>query len=68
MVAYVLEKFGVRDIRIVDGGLPAWAKAKLPVTREYFGNPKGSLPEKGNPEIALTVDDVRKRKEGAALG
>lgn len=62
MVAYVLEKFGVQDIRIVDGGLPAWAQAKFPVTQEYFGNPKGTLPEKGNPGIALTVDDVLKRK------
>lgn len=62
MVAYVLEKYGVEDIRIVDGGLPAWKKAKLPVTQEYFGNPPGTLPEKGRPEIALTVDDVLKRK------
>lgn len=67
MVAYVLEKYGVRDIRIVDGGLPGWKAAKLPVTQEYFGNPKGTLPDKDNPEIALTVDDVLKRKPGAVL-
>ena len=67
MVAYVLEKYGVEDIRIVDGGLPGWAKARLPVTQEYFGNPKGTLPEKGKPEIALTVDDVLKRKKTAIL-
>jgi thiosulfate/3-mercaptopyruvate sulfurtransferase len=67
MVAYVLEKFGVEDIRIVDGGLPAWAAAKLPVTQEYFGNPTGTLPEKMKPEIALTVEDVLKRKPGAVL-
>ncbi len=47
MVAYVLEKFGVQDIRIVDGGLPGWKNEKLPVTQEYFGNPAGTLPEKG---------------------
>ena len=67
MVAYVLEKYGVKDIRIVDGGLPAWRAAKLPVTQEYFGNPKGTLPEKGDPGIALTVDDVLTRKPGAVL-
>lgn len=67
MVAFVLEKFGVDDIRIVDGGLPAWKAAKLPVTQEYFGNPKGTLPETGRPEIALTVDDVLKRKPSAIL-
>lgn len=63
MVAYVLEKFGVEDIRIVDGGLPAWKTAGLPVTQEYFGNPTGTLPEKMQPEIAATVDDVLKRKD-----
>ena len=61
MVAYVLEKFGVEDIRIVDGGLPAWKAAKLPVTQEYFGNPPGTLPEKGKREIAIAVDDLLDR-------
>jgi thiosulfate/3-mercaptopyruvate sulfurtransferase len=69
MVAYVLEKFGVEDIRIVDGGLPGWQKAKLPVTQEYFGNPPGTLPDKTNKEIALTVDEVldRKGRDGVIL-
>lgn len=62
MVAFVLEKYGVADIRIVDGGLPAWKDAKLPVTQEYFGNPPGTLPAKGRPEIALSVADVLARK------
>ncbi len=62
MVAFVLEKFGVKDIRIVDGGLPGWKKAGLPVTQEYFGNPPGLLPEKGNPEIAIAVDELLSRK------
>ncbi len=62
MVAYVLEKFGVEDVRIVDGGLPEWKKQKLPVTQEYFGNPAGTLPEKEHKEIALTVKDVLARK------
>ena len=69
MVAYVLEKFGVADIRIVDGGLPGWKAAKLAVTQEYFGNPPGTLPTTGHPEIALTVEDVlaRKGKSGVVL-
>jgi thiosulfate/3-mercaptopyruvate sulfurtransferase len=67
MVAYVLEKYGVEDIRIVDGGLPEWASQKLPVTQEYFGNSKGTLPEKGKAEIAANVDDVIKRKPGVVL-
>ncbi|MCZ2341104.1 MAG: hypothetical protein LC104_04820 [Bacteroidales bacterium] len=67
MVAYVLEKYGVRDIRIVDGGLPGWVAAKLPVTQEYFGNPKGTLPERGHPEIALTIQDVVQRNPASVL-
>lgn len=58
MVAFVLEKFGVQDIRIVDGGLPAWKEAQLPVTQEYFGNPPGTLPEKANPQIAVAIDEL----------
>jgi thiosulfate/3-mercaptopyruvate sulfurtransferase len=67
MVAYVLEKFGVEDVRIVDGGLPEWQKQKRPTTQEYFGNPKGTLPEKGKPEIALSVKDITGRKKEAVL-
>jgi thiosulfate/3-mercaptopyruvate sulfurtransferase len=62
MVAYVLEKFGVKDIRIVDGGLPEWQRTGLAVTQEYFGNPPGKLPETDNCSIALTVNDVLERK------
>lgn len=62
MVAFVLEKFGVEDIRIVDGGLPNWKQAKLPITQEYFGNPAGKLPEKMQPNIALDVNELLKRK------
>lgn len=69
MVAYVLEKFGVEDIRIVDGGLPGWRNAKLPITQEYFGNPPGRLPERGRPGVALAIDELllRKDKPGAVL-
>ncbi len=62
MVAYVLEKYGIANIKIVDGGLPGWKAAGLPVTQDYFGNPKGKLPAKGNPGVALNVEDVLKHK------
>ena len=62
MVAYVLEKFGVKDIRIVDGGIPAYKAAGFPVTQEYFGNPLGKLPAQGDPSLGLTVADVLKLK------
>lgn len=63
MVAYVLEKFGVKDIRIIDGGLPAWQKAGLPVTQEYHGNAPGTLPETMSPGIGIAVDELLARKE-----
>ena len=69
MVAYLLEKFGVEDIRIVDGGLPAWKAGQHPVTQDYFGNPPGSLPEKMRPEISIPLEEVlaRKGKPGVVL-
>jgi thiosulfate/3-mercaptopyruvate sulfurtransferase len=69
MVAYVLEKFGVENVAIVDGGLPEWMKEKLPVTQEYFGNAAGSLPDRKNEKIALTIDELldRKAKPGVVL-
>lgn len=59
MVVHVLEKFGVRDIRIVDGGLAEWKKQGFAPTQEYFGNPAGHLPAKGNPHTAANISDVQ---------
>lgn len=58
MVAYVLEKFGVQDIRILDGGLAEWQRLKLPTTQEYFGNPTGTLPSSSNPGIAIAIEEL----------
>lgn len=63
MVAHVLERYGVKDIKIVNGGLAGWKAAGLKTTQEYFGNPAGKLPKKGNPGIAVTVDEVLKLKD-----
>lgn len=58
MVVHVLEKFGVENIRIVDGGLRGWVEAGLEPVTAYHGNPAGSLPATRKPEIASDVDDV----------
>ncbi len=63
MVAFVLEKYGIDDIRIVDGGLPGWKAAGFQPTQEYFGNPAGKLPKKTNPGIAVAVDEVIAQKD-----
>jgi thiosulfate/3-mercaptopyruvate sulfurtransferase len=63
MVAYVLEKFGVKEIRIVDGGLAEWKKLNLPVTQEYFGNTPGKLAEKPTKSISIAVEELLARKD-----
>lgn len=63
MVAHVLEKAGIKNILILDGGLPEWKKAGYEPTQEYFGNPAGVLPKKGAPEIAADIDDVLAEKD-----
>ena len=60
MVVYVLEKFGVKNIRIVDGGLAEWKKQGFESAREYFGNPTGHLPQSGQSGVAAQIDDVQK--------
>ena len=60
MVVHVLEKFGFKGIKIVDGGLPEWKKQGFEATQDYFGNPNGSLPKTTEPGIAANIDDVQK--------
>jgi thiosulfate/3-mercaptopyruvate sulfurtransferase len=63
MVAYVLEKFGVDDIRVLDGGLAEWQRQKLPTTQEYFGNPSGTLPDTTNPSIGIDLKELLAKKD-----
>ena len=59
MVAFVLEKYGVKNIKIVDGGVAEWKKQGFTAVQDYFGNPPGHLPEQSNFGIAANVDDVQ---------
>lgn len=63
MVAYVLEKFGIKDIRIVDGGLPSWQKSGLKVTQEYHGNPRGNLADQLIKEIGIDLPELLQKKK-----
>ncbi|MCU0716023.1 MAG: rhodanese-like domain-containing protein [Pirellula sp.] len=62
MVAYVLEKFGIEDLRIVDGGLAGWTKRGLPTTQEYFGNPPGRLGSNRAKSIGISLPELLKAK------
>lgn len=59
MVVYVLEKFGIQNIRVVDGGLAEWTKKGFKPAKDYFGNPAGRLPWKGNKSIGVDVKTVQ---------
>jgi thiosulfate/3-mercaptopyruvate sulfurtransferase len=59
MVVYVLEKLGIQNIRVVDGGLAEWTKQGFPAAKDYFGNPAGRLPWKGDKSIGVDVKTVQ---------
>lgn len=69
MVVYVLEKFGVKNIRIVDGGLAGWVKAGFEPVREYYGNTAGQLPTEMDKSISASISDVKAQmgKAGSLL-
>jgi thiosulfate/3-mercaptopyruvate sulfurtransferase len=62
MVAYVLEKFGVEDIRLVDGGLAEWQRLRFPLTQEYFGNSAGTIPTAMKTSIGIDLTELMARK------
>ena len=59
MVVHVLEKFGVKNVKIVDGGLAEWKKQGFAATQEYFSNGAGHLPEEMDKSTAANIDDVQ---------
>lgn len=65
MVAYVLEKFGVKSVKILDGGLDAYL-ATAEGSRDYPVIPKGNISDKSiDNSIGIAVDElVKKNKKG----
>jgi thiosulfate/3-mercaptopyruvate sulfurtransferase len=59
MVVHVLEKIGVKNVKIVDGGLAEWKKQGFAATQEYFSNGPGHLPEEMDKSTAANIDDVQ---------
>jgi thiosulfate/3-mercaptopyruvate sulfurtransferase len=68
MVAYLLERSGLRDIAILDGGYKDY-KATQPVTREFPQYKPGKFVVRDNPSVRVNLSEVRKliRKPGVSI-
>jgi thiosulfate/3-mercaptopyruvate sulfurtransferase len=60
MVAYLLERSGVQDIAVLDGGYRGYKLAEQPVTKEFPKYTLGKFKVKDNPAIRVTLADVEK--------
>lgn len=59
MVAYLLERSGLRDIAVLDGGYKGF-EASQPVVKEFPKYKVGKFTVRDNPAIRVTLNDVRK--------
>lgn len=60
MVAYLLERSGVKDIAIVDGGFAGYQASGQTVTKEYPRYDRQTFQLKDDPSVRVTLADVRK--------
>ncbi|GJD19648.1 Rhodanese-like [Rivularia sp. IAM M-261] len=68
MVAYLLERSGLRDIAVLDGGYKDY-KATQPVTREFPKYKPGKFVVRDNPSVRISLDEVKKKigKPGVSI-
>jgi thiosulfate/3-mercaptopyruvate sulfurtransferase len=59
MVAYLLERSGLRDIAVLDGGYKDY-KATQPVTRVFPKYKPGKFVVRDNPSVRISLDEVKK--------
>jgi thiosulfate/3-mercaptopyruvate sulfurtransferase len=59
MVAYLLERSGLKDIVVLDGGYTGY-KAAQDVTKEFPKYSVGKFTVRDNPSVRVTLNDVRK--------
>lgn len=60
MVAYLLERSGVKNIAILDGGYKGYAAASQPVAKEFPKYKVGKFTVKYNPAVGVSLNEVRK--------
>lgn len=59
MVAYLLERSGVKDIAVLDGGYAGYKTSQQPVTKEFPRYSPGQFTVRDNPSIRVTLADVK---------
>lgn len=59
MVAYLLERFGISDIAVLDGGYTGYKASGQPVTKEFTRYTPGNFTGRDNPSIRVTLDQVK---------
>jgi thiosulfate/3-mercaptopyruvate sulfurtransferase len=69
MVAYLLERSGVKDIAVLDGGFAGYQALGQPVTKEFPRYRVDRFTVRDNPAIRVTLADVRNliRKPGVVF-
>lgn len=59
MIAYLLERSGLTEISVLDGGFTSYKAAQLPVTKEFPRYEQGNLTVRDNPTIRVSLNQVR---------
>lgn len=59
MVAYLLERSGVRDISVLDGGYAGYKAANQSVTKEFPRYRSSRFTLRDNPSIRVSLNDVK---------
>jgi thiosulfate/3-mercaptopyruvate sulfurtransferase len=59
MVAYLLERSGIKDVAVLDGGFAGYTAAGQPVTKEFPRYTASQFTVQDNPAIRVTLAEVR---------
>lgn len=59
MVAYLLERSGLAEVAVLDGGFTGYQTAGLPVTKEFPSYEVGNFTVRDNPDVRVTLAEVR---------
>ena len=63
---WILKYMGATDVKILDGGMPAWKAARKPVTRSATSVKGATFTAKVHPEYLATMAEVQKAANGGA--